>query len=148
MAGTAAKFYGDVIRSGSYEAFSAGYGDLFKIQSVRKVSAALSGATASVAGLILAGSMILGIVARVTTLTTGCTTIKIGDGTTANLWANALAVALGSTTSGVDFLSTFTPKMYAADTNVVLTAVGGGASFTAGVVELVCYYGSFTAPTV
>ena len=37
--------------------------------------------------------------------------------------------------------------MYAAATSIVLTAVGGGATFTAGVVRVVVYYFDCTAPT-
>lgn len=105
----------------------------------------MSGATVTATSLIPAGSIVYGVVCRVTTAITGATTFQVGDGTTANLWGNTIAISLGTTSSPANFLSTFTPKLYTAANNVVLTA--NGSNFTAGAVRILVYYYTMTAPT-
>jgi hypothetical protein len=116
------------------------------IQSATTEETGMSGATVTATGLIPSGSLVLGVTSRVTTEITGCTSIDIGDGSTANLWANDSALTVGTTTDGTDF-SGAAPLVYAAATGVVITAVGGGASFTAGAIRLVVHYVSFTPAT-
>lgn len=99
-----------------------------------------SGATVTVAGLIPANSIVIGVTARVTTAITGATSFDIGDGTTANLFGDDVAVALNTTSN-----NTIAPTRYATATNVVLTANGG--NFTAGAVRLTVHFLTLVAPT-
>lgn len=120
---------------------------LFKIQTATASTAALSGATGTLTDLIPAGSLLLGVTTRVTTLITsgdGSTAFTLGDGTTADLFGTALPFTLGATTTMADMKSTFSPKIYQSATSIVLTATGG--TFSAGVLEVVIYYASMTAP--
>lgn len=105
-------------------------------------------ATISATDLIPAGSLVVGVSARITSTfsNTSLTAIDIGDGTTADLFANDIALASGTTTTYADHKSTFTPKIYVAATSVVMTGVG--ASFTTnGTIRLVVYYYSIVGPT-
>lgn len=103
-----------------------------------------SGATCTATNLIPAGAMVVGVTTRVTTLVTGATTFDIGDGSTADLFGDDEAVAANSTTGLADHKATWTgPKLYAAATNVVLTANGG--NFSAGVVRITVHYMSLSA---
>ncbi len=102
---------------------------------------ALSGATVTASNLIPAGSLVLGVTARVTTLITGATTFDIGDGSTVDRWGNDIAVAANTTTDLTDMVGTsgaINPPIFTAANNIVLTGVGG--SFTAGAVRLTVHY--------
>lgn len=105
----------------------------------------LSGATHTYANLIPAGSLILGTTFRILTTVTGCTSFTIGDGADADRFGNILTLTAGTTGTSSDWTIT-SPPFYAAATNVVLTAVGGGASFSAGQLRFVVYYLSTSAP--
>lgn len=117
-----------------------------KILSNAVSSGALSGGTATLSSLIPAGAVVLGTCARVTTTITGCTSFQIGDGTDVDRFGNAIALTSGTTTTNANWTISTVPS-YAAATDIVLTAVGGGASFTGGVVRMVIYYAATTAPT-
>ena len=99
---------------------------------------ALSGATATATNLIPAGAIVQAIAVRTTVLITGATSYNVGDGTTANLYGATIGVAVGSTNTFANYLSTFAPKLYTTATSVVLTAVG--SNFTAGSVEIAVLY--------
>lgn len=114
------------------------------LNSTTQISGALSGATASFAGAIPAGSVVVGVVARVTTAITGATSFSIGDGTTATAFGSNIAVASGTTTTNANWTLTAIPN-YPSGANIVLTANGG--NFTGGVVRVTVYYMSFGAPT-
>jgi hypothetical protein len=101
---------------------------------------AFTGATRTATALIPANCIVIGVSCRVTTAITGATSFDIGDGTTANLFASAVPVALGSTSNLV-----IAPKVYATATNVVCTA--NGSTFTAGAVRLTVHYMRIVAPT-
>lgn len=116
------------------------------IKSVTTELTGMSGATATASNLIPAASLVLGVTSRVTTLIEGCTSIDIGDGSTADLWANNSGITAG-TTSTMDTATATTTNFYLATNDVVVTAVGGAASFSAGAIRLVVHYMSFTAPT-
>lgn len=105
-----------------------------------------SGSTCTASNLIPSGSMVTGVTIRVTTAITGPATIQIGDGTDADRWGTGIAIAANTTTTGSAFTINTVP-FYAATTSVVLTAVGGGGSFTAGVVRITVHYHDFTAAT-
>lgn len=100
----------------------------------------LSGATQTAAALIPANSIVIGVTARVTTAITGATSFDIGDGTTANIFGDDVAVAFNTTSQ-----NTIAPTRYATATNVVLTANGG--NFTAGAVRLTVHFLTLVAPT-
>ena len=106
----------------------------------------LSGGTTNLGTQIPDGALVLGVVLRVTTLITGCSTFKVGDGTDDDRWGTGIALALGTTTSSADFTAA-APTYYASATNIVLTAVGGGASFSAGVVRGAMFYVDVAALT-
>ena len=103
-------------------------------------------ATATASALIPAGSFVLGVTARVTTLVTGATSFSIGDGTDVDAWGSGILVALGTSTSGSAFNVT-APAFYKTTTNVVLTAAGG--NFVAGgVIKLALHYVTFGGPAL
>jgi hypothetical protein len=118
-------------------------GQLTSIQQATVLSGAMSGATLTLSNLIPAGSLVVGVTVRVTTLITGATSFTIGDGTDVDKWGTGVAVAAGTTTTLANVTST-APTIYTAATNVVLTAAGG--NFTAGVVRVTVHYISLTAP--
>lgn len=95
---------------------------------------------------IPAGSIVLGVTIRVTTLITGDSgvSLSIGDGTDADRWGTGIAFAAGTTTDGTDFTITSVP-IYAAATDIVLTPNAG--AFTAGAVTITVHYFTTTAPT-
>lgn len=103
-----------------------------------------SGATCTAANLIPAGSMVVGVSVRVTTLITGATSISIGDGTDADRWGTGIAVAAGTTTTLAN-TTIASPVFYTAATGVVLTAAG--SDFTAGVIRVTVHYIDLTAAT-
>lgn len=103
-----------------------------------------SGATCTAANLIPAGSMVVGVSVRVTTLITGATSISVGDGTDPDRWGAGIAVAAGTTT-GIANFTIASPIYYAAATGVVLTAAG--SDFTAGVIRITVHYWDLTAAT-
>lgn len=121
-------------------------GVIFK-QATASVDCTTAAGTCSASNLIPAGATVLGVTIRVTTTMTGATTINIGDGTTATKWGTGIAVAAGTTTTSANFTSgNGNPTHYASATSVVLTAVGGGADFTAGVVRIMVNYLANEAP--
>lgn len=122
----------------------ASYGGEARLKSTTVLSAALSGGTSNVGTTpILDGWFVLGVTIYVKTLITGCTSFKIGDGSDDDKWGASIALTAGTTTTGANF--TASPSLYTSDTNIVLTAVGGGASFSAGVVRATVHYIDFTA---
>jgi len=99
-----------------------------------------SGSTVTSTNLIPANSIVLGVTVRVTTAVTGATTFDVGDGTTANRFADDVAVALNTTSQ-----LAIAPALFAAATNVVLTA--NGSNFTGGAVRVTVHYITLVAPT-
>lgn len=124
-------------------------GQAMGIKSVTQAITGMSGATATTTGTFIpAGSFVLGCTLRVTTLITASagTGFTIGDGTTADRWGAAVALAAGTTTTGANFKSATAPvQAYPTGAEVVLTMTGG--NFTAGAVRVTCHYLSFTAAT-
>lgn len=119
-------------------------GQVAIMQHATAVVSAMSGATVTAASLIPAGSVVIGVTVRVTTLIEGAASFTIGDGTDADRWGTGIAVAAGTTTTGADSTITSVP-IYAAATSVVLTATG--SNFTAGAVRITVHYISLTAAT-
>ena len=103
-------------------------------------------ATATATALIPAGSLVIVVDARVTTILAGAglTTWSLGDGSDADRWAIGKALAAGTTVTLADATITSAP-IYAAATDVVLTAAAG--QFDSGVIRLTVHYVSITAAT-
>ena len=119
-------------------------GSFLNIKTATAALTGLSGATATATTLIPAGSLVLGLSARVTTLIETSTSFDIGDGTDVYRFGDDVAVAANTTTTLANWTVT-TPPIYAAATSVVLTANGG--AFSAGAVRLALTYIDLTAPT-
>ncbi len=122
--------------------------NLFQTVSVLVSSSA--GTTLTATNLIPAGSLVHGCTSRVTTAfgtSNGLTSISLGDGTTANLYADTAAITLNATTSSTNFLSTFSIKFYASATSVVVTGNGGTGFDATGGIRISCFVESMTGPT-
>jgi len=116
-------------------------------QATTTVTCDGGGATCTATSLIPAGSIVYGVATRVTTTLSGAglTTWKLGDGTTTDAFAATQALTAGTTSGLAQHISTWTPKVYTAATNVVMTANAG--QFDAGVVRITVWYLGMTAPT-
>ena len=119
-------------------------GAKLNIASATVLKSALSGATVTATDLIPAGSLVLGVTARVTTVITGATSFDIGDGTDADAFGDNIAVTANTTTTLASYTVT-APAIYTAATSVVLTA--NGSNFLTGAVRLTVFYISLTAHT-
>jgi hypothetical protein len=113
------------------------------IKGAHTLISGLSGATANVTNALPAGSVIIAVVARVTTTITGATTWDLGDGTDVDRFGAAIVLAAGTTVDTTDWTIT-TPPVYTAVTDLVLTA--NGSNFTAGAVRFGVYYIQPTVP--
>lgn len=120
-------------------------GELTAVKYATTELTGLTGATATAASLIPAGSMVLGVATRVTTLVTGATSFDIGDGTDIDRWGATSAVALNSTTDPTDFTDNTISWQTSVAGDVVLTA--NGSNFLAGAVRITVAYISYSAPT-
>jgi hypothetical protein len=107
---------------------------------------AMSGATVSATSIIPANSILLGVTTRVITAITGCTSINIGISGDADAFGAGTAITAGSTTNIADHTVT-APVYYGSAASVVIAAVGGGASFTAGAIRVTAHYIRLTAAT-
>ena len=111
------------------------------------VNAVNLAATITATSLIPAGSVVSSVVTRVTTGFNGTlTSHTIGDGTTANLFGNNVAITANTTSDLTNHLATFKPTLYTAATNVVMTAVAGTYGAT-GTIRVTVFYCTATAPT-
>lgn len=115
-----------------------------EIQFSTTLLATPSGLTATAAGLIPAGAMVLGITVRVQSTVTGPAGFDIGDGVNTDRWGNSIAVALGTQTTGADFVSSAL-EIFPVANDVVLTS--DGVAFTGGAVRVSVHYISLAAPT-
>lgn len=120
---------------------SAANSQALNIKTATTTVTCSSGSTVTATNLIPAGSMVVGVTTRVTTLMTGATSYSIGDGTDADRWGATISPAL-NTTSGIADFTIASPVYYAAATSVVLTAAG--SDFTAGVVRITVHYINLT----
>lgn len=120
------------------------HGQCLKIQSLSIVKTGLSGATVTWSNGIPAGSMVIGVTARVITAITGVGSFDIGDGATADKFGNNVAVALGTTSTLADGTAT-APTIYPKGGNIILTA--NDSKFTAGAVRLTVWYIKLTPPS-
>lgn len=112
------------------------------LKSAKVTKSAVSGATVTCTGLIPAGAFLIGVTTRVNTALGaggGTTGYTVGDGSDADLWGAAAAVAAGTQTKSSDFTAAGAAKLYTAAQDVVLTAVGGNFNGT-GAIEVVAHY--------
>lgn len=102
--------------------------------------------TVTATNLIPAGSLVIGVDARVTTVIVGAgmTSFSIGDGSDADRWGTGILLAAGTTVTLANATINAAP-IYAAATSVVLTANAG--QFDSGVIRLTVHYLSLTAAT-
>ncbi len=107
----------------------------------------MSGATHDVAGAIPAGAIVVGTSARVTTTITGCTTWDFGIAGATTRYGTGLALTSGTTVDNTAWLAGGSALSYPSATAIRLSAIGGAASFTAGVVRVCVLYWDTTAPT-
>lgn len=119
-------------------------GGFGRVSNTTQLASAMNGATVSLAAAIPAGSVVLGVATRVTTLIGGATSFSIGDGTNATAFGANIAVAAGTTTNNTNWTITSVP-IYPAATAIVLTA--NGSNFTAGAVRVDVYYALCGAST-
>jgi hypothetical protein len=96
---------------------------------------------------IPAGSLVVGVTARVTQAITGVDSIDIGPyGGTVDLWGHAVGTSLGTTSNLANGTAT-TPLIFTALSYVTITGNGGLGHFTGGKVRLTVHYLKLTAPT-
>ena len=122
-------------------------GERFLLKSATtSLNCAAAAGTCTATNLIPAGSLVVGVVTRVTTLFAGCTSLNIGDGTDPDKFGAGTGITAGTTTGLADETAA-TPALYASATSVVLTAVGGATDFSAGVMRITVFYFASTSPT-
>lgn len=115
------------------------YGSPLNIKYAHVGPTTLSGGTTNIGtNPITAGMFVLGVTIRVLVLVAGATSFKIGDGTDDDIWGATIALAAGTTTTSANF--TAAPKIYTGNTQIVITAVGGAASFSAGSIRACVHY--------
>lgn len=126
--------------------FESANGASMGVKKVDIASTTLSGGTTNLGTTqIPDGAFVLGVLIRVVTLVTGCSSISVGDGSDADKWGASIGLTVGSKNDSSNF--TASPSLYTSATNVVLTAVGGGASFSAGAVRGAIFYIDFSSLT-
>jgi hypothetical protein len=95
------------------------------VQSVKHTATNVNGATVTIVDPILAGDFVIGVTATIDSNVAGATSINVGDGSDDDEFG-----VLSAVTAGTNFTwGALTPFVAAANTNVVLTAVGGGTDF-------------------
>lgn len=110
-----------------------------------------SGTSADTAGLLLpANSLIIGVVARVTTGFSGSGTLSIGDATTAARFASGVALTAGTTVTSLATMNSANTNaqgpVQTAAAKIRLTRSTGSFNGT-GAIRLVVFYRTLTAPS-
>ena len=139
--------FGFDIVTGDFHQYTTN-GSSCNILSKTTLLSPMSGATHTWAAAIPGGTQVIGVTARVTTLVEGATTMNIGDGTDADIFVDGMAVALNTVADLADCNDgTLLPRTYKTSKNIVVTAVGGAANFSAGAVRLIVHYIDLGGPT-
>lgn len=120
---------------------NAAYSQISAVSELHTLAAA---ATSDTTITIPANSLVVGVTLRVTTTITGCTTLDVGVAGATTRYGTGIALTSGTTNVSP---GTTNPTIYSAATAIRFTAVGGGASFTAGVIRVTVHYISLSAPT-
>jgi hypothetical protein len=97
---------------------------------------------------IPAAAIVLGVVARVTTVIAGAgaSTFALGDGTDADLYGTALAFAADTTVDHTDWTASPLTHSWSASAQA-LTLTADAGQFDSGVIRLTVFYIDTTAPT-
>lgn len=119
-------------------------GQICSFEQLTEAHTLAAAATSDTTIQIPAGSLVVGVDIRVTTLITGCLTLDVGVAGATTRYGTG--IALGPTTTNAS-AGTTNPTVYASAISIRFTAVGGGASFTAGVVRVTIHYIKTTAAT-
>lgn len=115
------------------------------------LTVAAANTSTTVADLLPAGALIDAVVWRVTTAIPAAGTFSIGDGTTVGRFATGVAVAAGTTGTGViqwnPANADAAGPVQGAAAKIVITFAGGDPSTNTGRLRLVVFYRLATAPT-
>lgn len=122
---------------GAFSASGAG----FVQRSVEVDHAVGAGATSVVSVFIPANAMVYGITGRVMSDIGGASSFEVGVAGSSNRYGSGIGVSTGSWARGI----TGNPLAYYNDTDVILTATGGGFDGS-GVVRLVVHFAELTLP--
>lgn len=114
-----------------------------EIRQARTSVSTASGSSVTAAGLIPAGSFVIGVNVRVLTTVTGPTGFDVGDGVDVDRWGNSIAVA-GSTTTTIADYTSGALTLFPAANDVVITS--DGVDFTGGSIRIVVNYITLTGP--
>ncbi len=114
-----------------------------EIRQARTSVSTAAGSSVTAAGLIPAGSFVIGVNVRVLTLVTGPTGFDVGDGIDVDRWGNSIAVAGSTTTTIVDYTTGAVTTFQVAN-DVVITS--DGVDFTGGTIRIVVNYLTLTGP--
>ena len=109
------------------------------VKTAKTTLTATAGATITATNLIPAGAFLIGVTTRVNTTCTTATGYTVGDGSDADLWGVAAAVAAGTATSAANYTAAAASGLYIAAQSVVITATGGNFDGT-GAIEVVAHY--------
>jgi hypothetical protein len=132
---------GDVVKNGSNSS-------QIKLKTASENLTCNSGAGTQVSSTFVpANSLVVGLTARITTelAGSGMTTFSIGDGTDVDLFGAGIALAAGTLVNVGDW--TASPMTYAKSGSAsAITLTADAGQFDSGVIRLVVYYYSLTAP--
>lgn len=152
VADSSGNLYGvNIVGTDAYlasETYEGASGSLFKILTKTTTVTLTGAATSTAADFIPAGSMVLGCVARVTVLVTasgGGASFKLGYTADDDAFGTGIAFAAGTEIDNTDGGSFAGPVTFAAGD--VITATADAGAFTAGVIRIVLWYATLTAPT-
>ena len=107
------------------------------IATARATATAMSGATITLANIIPAGAVVVGITCKVTTVITGATSFDLGTAADADRFGAGIAVAVGTTSDNRNWTSG-TVECFPSNTSLILTANGG--NFATGAVYVSVQY--------
>lgn len=120
-------------------------GQYATITAITESHTLAAAATSNTTIQIPAGAMVLGVDIRVTTEITGCDTLDVGVTGATTRYGTGIALTAGTTNATCATVSA--PTIYQSATAIRFSAIGGGASFTAGVVRVTVHYLAISAAT-
>lgn len=113
-----------------------------RVEYVYSAVVTLDGATTTVTGAVPANSVFLGLTGKVLEEVTGAASIDIGDGSTADLYGDNIALVVGTKFGDSTIKSGATiPKFMKTAGDVVFTA--NSSNFTGGKVRVSTHYYKF-----
>ncbi len=140
VASAVASFAGNVFKFRN----SAANEQFMRVRQASTLLATPSGASATAAGAIPAGSFVVGVTTRVVTTVTGPAGYDVGDGVDVDRWGNSIAVASGTTSDLTDATAAAHDSFPAAN-DVVITS--DGVDFTGGSIRITVHYMDLQAPS-